>query len=277
MPQRWGVLAACLGALLATAGPAAAADESKPVRVLFVLGSPPFHDIRNLPPILEKVLDRVGGFKVTRLEPPKDKPPNDPAHLARLADVKRSDYDVLVFYTSGYNLNDAQERALEKFVEEGGSIVGIHGASLTFKNSQVWMRLLGAQFTGHIPGTHSLNIVITDPDHPITAGVGPFVIVDEEYKHRFADVDRHVLARFRERPAGSDPKANMDIIWTRQVGKGRVFYCALGHGRDAWENPAWQKLIVQGILWAAGRPREVEIPRDNSRARTRPKVGSRPR
>jgi type 1 glutamine amidotransferase len=277
MPQRWGVLAACLGAFLASAGPAAAADESKPVRVLFVLGSPPFHDIRNLPPILEKVLDRVGGFKVTRLEPPKDKPPNDPAHLARLADVKRSDYDVLVFYTSGYNLNDAQERALEKFVEDGGGIIGIHGASLTFKNSQVWMRLLGAQFTGHIPGTHRLNIVITDPDHPITAGVGPFVIVDEEYKHRFADVDRHVLARFRERPAGSDPKANMDIIWTRQVGKGRVFYCALGHGRDAWENPAWQKLIVQGILWAAGRPREVEIPRDNSRVRTRPKVGSPPR
>ena len=37
-----------------------ARDEGKPVRVLFVLGSPPFHDIRTLPPILEKVLDQVG-------------------------------------------------------------------------------------------------------------------------------------------------------------------------------------------------------------------------
>jgi type 1 glutamine amidotransferase len=245
--------------LLGAAAPAALADDAKPVRVLFVLGSPPFHDIRGLPPILEKVLDRVGGFQVTRLEPPKDKPPSDGAHLARLADIKRADYNVLMFYTSLYTLNEIQERALEKFVEEGGGIVGIHGASLTFGNSQVWLRLLGARFTSHIRGTHKLNIVIADDKHPITAGVGPFSIVDEEYKHQFANVNRHVLARFRERPPASDQKANMDIVWTREIGKGRVFYCALGHDKEAWENPAWQKLIVQGILWAAQRPREVNL------------------
>src|SRR5215471_19350860 len=59
---------------LGMAVPTALADETKPVRVLFVLGSPPFHDIRTLPPILERALDQVGGFQVTRLEPPKDKP-----------------------------------------------------------------------------------------------------------------------------------------------------------------------------------------------------------
>lgn len=259
MQQRWGLFVLCVAALLGVTLPAPAADETKPVRVLFVLGSPPYHDIRKLPPILEKVLDQVGGFKITRLEPPQDKAPNDPAHMARLADIKRADYDVLVFYTSGYKLNEAQERALERFVEDGGGIVGIHGASLTFGNSRYWMRLLGAKFTGHIPGTHKLNIVVADAKHPITAGVEPFSIVDEEYKHQFADVDRHVLARFRERPPTSDQSANMDIVWTREIGKGRVFYCALGHGKDAWENPAWQKLVVQGILWAAGQPREVKV------------------
>src|SRR5438132_8837482 len=96
--------------LVVTAFPiaAASADETKPVRVLFVLGSPPFHDIRGLPPILEKVLGQVGGFQVTRLEPPKNKAPSDAAHLAKLADIRRADYDVLLFYTSGYKLNDAQ-------------------------------------------------------------------------------------------------------------------------------------------------------------------------
>ena len=258
MPQRWGVWAFALVTLFAAGLPAAAADD-KPVRVLFVLGSPPYHDIRKLPPILEKVLQQVGGFQVTRLEPPADKPPDDPAHLAKLANVSRADYDVLLFYTSKYTLNELQERALEKFVEDGGGLVGIHGASFSFENSKVWTRLLGGRFTGHIPGTHTLNVVIADPKHPITAGVGPFAIIDEEYKHKFADVDRHVLARFRERPPTSDQNANMDILWTREVGKGRVFYSALGHGKEAWENPAWQKLVVQGLLWAAGRPREVQI------------------
>lgn len=258
MKRLLGLFAIAIATLLAPA--AGIADESRPVRVLLVLGSPPFHDIRTFGPLLEKVLDRVGGVQVTRLEPPADRPPSDAAHLAQLADIKRGDYDVLVFYTSGYKLDKAQEQALKSFVEEGGGIVGIHGASLTFGNSDFWMRLLGARFSGHIPGTHKLNIVIADQNHPTTAGVGPFSIVDEEYKHRFADVDRHVLARFRERPPGSDQKANMDVIWTREVGKGRVFYCALGHNKEAWDNPAWQKLVVQGILWAAGHPREVHLP-----------------
>ena len=261
MRSCWNVFALFLIAICGSTALAASPDEGKPVRVLFVLGSPPYHDIRHLPPILEKVLNQVGGFQVTRLEPPADKKPDDPAHMAQLANIKRADYDVLVFYTSGYKMNELQERALTKFLEDGGGIVAIHGASLTFGNSDVWLRLVGARFTGHIPGTHKLNIVLADPKHPITAGVEPFTIVDEEYKHRFADVDRHVLARFRERPPASDQKANMDILWTRDIGKGRMFYSALGHGKEAWENPQWQKLIVQGILWAAGRPKEVDIPR----------------
>jgi type 1 glutamine amidotransferase len=254
----WGLALVCGLAWLLGGTDSPGAGKERPIRVLFVLGSGPPHDIRNLPPILEKVLDRIGGFQVTRLEPPKDKSPADPAHLAKLAELKRGDYDVLLFYTVGHKLNDAQERALEQFVEEGGGLVALHGASASFGNSKVWNRLLGGRFAGHYKGLHKLNVVIADPDHPVTAGVGPFAIVDEEYNHNFAKVDRHVLARFRERPEGSKGK-NMDVVWTRTVGKGRVVYNALGHGKEAWSNPAWQKLTVQAILWAAGRPRAVQI------------------
>src|SRR5713101_7794035 len=146
MKRAWGFFALPWIFLLTANVTAAAAEDSKPVRMLFVLGSPPFHDIRNLPPILERALDQVGGIQITRLEPPRDRPPSDPAHMLKLAEVKRSDYDVLVFYTSKYTLNELQERALEKFVEEGGGIVGIHGASFSFENSTYWTRLLGARF-----------------------------------------------------------------------------------------------------------------------------------
>src|SRR5581483_10287366 len=225
--------------------------QEKPVRILLVLGSPKFHDIRTFAPTIEKVLDKVGGFKVTRLEPPADKPPNDDAHMTRLADIKRADYDVAVFYTTGYKLTETQERALEKFVEDGGGLVAIHGASASFGNSQAWMRLIGGKFAGHVPGTHKLNIVLNEIKHPVTAGVPPFAVVDEEYNHTFAKVERQVLAQFKERPKGSKG-TNMDVVWVREIGKGRVVYNALGHGKEAWENPAWQQLTVQAILWSAG-------------------------
>jgi type 1 glutamine amidotransferase len=233
-----------LGVILTSAAEQTAAqDKDQPVRVLFVLNG---HDFGPKAPILEKLFKDLGGFQVT---PEKD--------LKKLADVKRADYDVLLFYGSP-QANELQDRAIEKFVEDGGGVVALHHSSAG--GSKEWIRLIGGRFAGHIAGTHKLNVVITDKDHPVTKGVGPFTIEDEEYKHSFADVERKVLAKFRERPEKSDQKANMDILWTREVGKGKVVYTGLGHGKEAFSNPEWQKLVVQAVLWTAGKPREVKIP-----------------
>lgn len=222
---------------------ASAADKDAPIRVLFVLNG---HGYAPKAPILEKVIKDVGGIQLSKLE-----------DLKKLPEVKRADYDVLLFY-GGPQANELQERALEKFVEEGGGVVALHHASAN--NSKVWIHLIGGKFAGHIPGTHKLNVVVVDKEHPVTKGVEAFTIVDEEYKHQLADVERKVLAKFRERPEKSDQKANMDIIWTREIGKGRVVYNALGHDKEAWENPAWQKITLQSIFWAAGKPKEVALP-----------------
>jgi type 1 glutamine amidotransferase len=261
---RWGLFAVGLGATLIAFGwrgeGARAAESGRPVRVLFVLGSPPVHDIVKLPPILEGVLGQVGGFAVTRLEPPPGKPA-DSAHIARLAELSRRDTDVVMFYTMGMSLGPEQERALQAFVEDGGGLVAIHSASGSFGNSAVWTRLVGGKFAGHAPGLFALPVEIVDPQHPVMAGVSAYTVTDEEYTHTFPEgVDRHVLARFRERPASSkDPTGNRDILWTREVGKGRVFYSALGHDEKCWSHPAWQKMMVQAILWTAGRPRAVTL------------------
>ncbi len=70
-----------------------------------------------------------------------------------------------------------------------------------------------------------------------------------------------MLAQFRERPDKTVEKnGNNDILWTQEVGKGRVFQCGLGHDVKAWSNPSFQKLVLQGIYWTAGRPRAVVLP-----------------
>jgi type 1 glutamine amidotransferase len=253
------MLLAALAALLTVAGSRGEAqNKDKPVRALFVLAGSGGHNIEVNTPPLFKTIERVGGIQPTLLAPPKGKP-GDTAHVAKLADLKPGDYDVLVFYTVGGKLEKEAEEAVQKFVEAGGGIVAIHGATASFGNSKVWFNLVGARFAGHAPGTYNLVIDITDPKHPITAGIDAFPVNDEEYTYNFAPgVQRHVIAQFKQRPEKSKAKNN-DILWTIEVGKGRVFHCGLGHDVKAWSTPEFQKLILQGIHWAAGQPRRVDL------------------
>jgi len=45
------------------------------------------------------------------------------------------------------------------------------------------------------------------------------------------------------------------IAWTNTYGKGRVFYTALGHRRDVWTNPMFQKHLLGGMAWALNEDR----------------------
>ncbi len=253
------VMAILTAVLVGVCGLPAAQAGDKPVRALFVLAGSGGHNIEVNTPPLFKMIEQVGGIKVTLLAPPKGKP-GDTAHIAKLAELKPGDIDVLVFYTVGGKLEPAAEQALQKFVEAGGGLVAIHGATASFGGSKTWFNLVGARFAGHAPGTYNLVIDITDKKHPITTGVAAFPVNDEEYTYKFAEgVKRHVIARFKERPPKSKEKTNNDVLWTIEVGKGRVFHCGLGHDVKAWSTPEFQKLILQGIHWAAGRPQRVKL------------------
>lgn len=121
----------------------------------------------------------------------------------------------------------------------------------------------GARAEAVGPPVRVLFVLGSPPPHDIVK-LPPILegVLRQEYCHTFPDgVERHVIARFRERPANSkDRNGNRDVAWTREAGKGRVFYTALGHDEQSWSNPAWQRMMVQGILWSAGRQHAVTLP-----------------
>jgi uncharacterized protein len=43
------------------------------------------------------------------------------------------------------------------------------------------------------------------------------------------------------------------LAWTKSVGKGRMFYTALGHEPAVWQDERFQQHLVGGIKWAMGR------------------------
>jgi type 1 glutamine amidotransferase len=112
------------------------------------------------------------------------------------------------------------------------------------------------------PTHENVTIKLEDPDHPLNAafqGKG-FEITDEIYQFT-GPHSRHVLRiLLRVDETRTDMKKNkMDrpdndfaVSWLRSFGKGRVFYCSLGHGHHVFWNPSVLRHYLDGIQFALG-------------------------
>jgi putative membrane-bound dehydrogenase-like protein len=157
-------------------------------------------------------------------------------------------YDALAIFRDSGDLPAKEEPALLEYVEGGKGLVAIHCASHCFRNSDKYTALVGGRFLRH--GTGVFRARIIDAQHPAMRGLSSFESWDETYVHNQLADDLRVLM-VREEKGGYEP-----YTWIRQQGKGRVFYTALGHDERTWKKDGFQKLIAQGIRWAAGRAPE---------------------
>jgi type 1 glutamine amidotransferase len=148
--------------------------------------------------------------------------------------------------TSGDVLTEPQRAAFKTWLENGGAFVGTHGTGGDPSYAWDWYpgTLIGAQFTSH--STQQLGTVrIEDTKSPITQGlpaVWQRTVRDEWYA--FKDNPRskpgfHILATADEttyNPGRSTMGADHPMVWTHCVGKGPVFYSAIGHSAETYSN-----------------------------------------
>jgi type 1 glutamine amidotransferase len=121
--------------------------------------------------------------------------------------------------------------------------------------------MVGGRFAGH--GSGRFPVEIHDKEHPITKGLEDFEIQDETYRHNY---HRNLCMRSLIRMNRGDERQSMG--WVQPYGTGRLFYMSLGHGREAWTNPHFQRLAARGVYWAARR--EAEIGKNPATAATPP-------
>jgi hypothetical protein len=80
---------------------------------------------------------------------------------------------------------------------------------------------------------------------PITKGLTDFMVRSEQY-YMHVDPAIRVLAttRFGD--------VVVPVAWTKMYGKGRVFYCSLGHVAQVFDQaPQILTMVTRGMLWAA--------------------------
>lgn len=189
--------------------------------------------------------------------------------------------DLLVTYTCDLVPGDGELAAIEEFLEKGGRWIALHGTNSVIRFSEDgkaltpdiapdFMRLLGTRFLGH-PPIAPFPVRVIDHDHPVSSGIRDFKIEDELYiSERTADIDVLMASSFDGgiTPDFADDLAaqeELPILYQRDVGKGAILYCTLGHCRghydlrplaDFWPHPqrcAWNYAVYYDILRRAIR------------------------
>lgn len=207
-------------------------NDSGKLEILFLGHNSEHHNSAQLLPLLASQLS-LDGISFTYTSNPDDL---NPENLDK--------YDALMIYANHDSITTSQETALLSFVEKGRGFIPVHCASWCFRNSPKYIDLVGGQFSTH--KTDSFTTQIIKKDHVITQGLQPFATWDETYVHAKIANDITVLM---ERVEGDHREP---WTWTKEFGKGRVFYTAYGHDERTWDNPGFHKLMKAGILWAVG-------------------------
>ena len=229
--------------------------QSRP-QVLYVTQSAGFaHPVL---PLTEEILPAIG-----RQHDAFDIDITRDASILTADTLKR--YDAIVFYTTGeLPMNAEQQTAFLQFIRNGGGFVGIHSATDTFYDWPEYGELIGGYFDNH-PWRKEVSVHVEDRDHPATSHLAArFKINDEIYQFKHWSRDRvNVLMSLDTQSVDTTKDSvhrndnDFALTWSHSYGEGRVFYTALGHEEAVWQDDRFQRLIVNGIVWAIGDVRNT--------------------
>lgn len=285
-----GLLA--LGCAILALAPLSAADKDAPKKLLLITDSGGFvHDSVGLAEEVLKEIGPKNGFEVTcyrftrdpnaktKYKPKKDGPEVettvlekysadfrartgktvDAEHCGRVNKDTLKNFDAVLFFTTGNPLTKDELKDLTEWVKAGGAFTGTHCATDTLYNSE-YGELVGGYFDGH-PWHQKIKLKVEDPKHPAAAGFESGAeITDEIYQFKDAPYSReklHVILSVDnatiDTKKGKRKDSDYAVSWGQQFGKGKVFYTSLGHRKEVWTDPRFQKHLIGGLNWAVGR------------------------
>ena len=261
------------------------ARAEPPIKALIVDGQNN-HKWQETTPVLKSLMEESGLFSVdVTTSPPKGQDmsgfkPNFAAH-----DV------VVTNYTGDYWSEETQD-ALEEYVSGGGGLVIFHAANNAFPKWKEYNEMIAiggwggrneksgpylywedgkvvrdpspGRGGGHGP-QHAFQIVVREPDHPITRGL-PKVFMhsaDELYSFlRGPAKNVTVLATaFSDSKKGGSGK-HEPMLMTIDYGKGKVFHIAYGHAGIQCRSVAFITPYLRGAEWVATGKVTVPVPDD---------------
>jgi len=176
---------------------------------------------------------------------------------SRLTPAGLRDFDAVFFANTTGNLGIPDMAAFLGWIAAGHGFLGAHSASDTYHDSPEYLEMLGGEFATHGQIAEA-DIRVDDPSDPSVAHLAPrFRITDELYRFtRNHRSDLHVLLSMDRNPndgvGEAGTSSDLLMAWRRSYGGGRVFYTALGHREEVWQDARFQQHLLGALRWALG-------------------------
>ncbi len=142
---------------------------------------------------------------------------------------------------------------LSAAVQSGVGLAGFHGGmGDSFRQEVKYHFMVGGQWVAHPGNVVGYTVNVTRPDDPIMRGISDFAYTSEQY-YMHVDPNNEVLAttRFTGEHCPWIEGHVIPVVWKRRHGRGRVFYCSLGHKAHEFERPEMSTIVRRGMNWAA--------------------------
>jgi uncharacterized protein len=143
---------------------------------------------------------------------------------------------------------------LTRAVRGGVGLAGYHGGmGDAFREAVEYQFMVGGQWVAHPGNIIDYRVDIVKKDDPIMQGLPASFPYRSEQYYMHVDPSNEVLATttFSGEHADWVEGVVMPVVWKRHHGKGRVFYCSLGHVTKEFEVLEMRTIIQRGLLWAA--------------------------
>jgi type 1 glutamine amidotransferase len=141
---------------------------------------------------------------------------------------------------------DAAEQGLDRHLQRGGALLGVHVSATSLPTMSGWSQMLGGHWvrgrTMH-PKQDLATILVRVGAHPIVRGLVDFTVFDERYSYLHTDPGTKVVCEHQ-----TDGRLH-PIVWARESGLARVVYDGLGHDTRSYESPGHVKLLQRAVGW----------------------------
>jgi hypothetical protein len=149
-----------------------------------------------------------------------------------------------------YWMTAEQGAAIKDFVNAGNSFYAFHNCSHISLSSKDYREVMGGAYISH-PPLRPFQVQPTVNKHPITDGISPFMVNDEQHYVIYDKDPKYVILEAENIDGLKFQQLGTKSVsgWAYDFGKGRVVFTAVGHTIHAMWNPQYIEIQKRSVRW----------------------------